>query len=238
MTKLLSMAAFLGGTISLNATPVLIDNFSTDQFVSVGPSGTNPLTNTGGILTGTNSIGGARTISITRTAGSGFDYVQTTGGIARVLSGDDEVTASFTWDGDIDPALNATGLGGIDLTGGGSNIYFYLASRSDAVGPISVTIYSDAGNASRAMINSPGTGFGSAAFASNLILFSAFSNFLGSGATFTNVGAIVVTVDGTGLAGLDTQIDLIEATSVPEPGTLAFVAIGLGLTAFSLSKRH
>jgi uncharacterized repeat protein (TIGR01451 family) len=121
---------------------------------------------------------------------------------------------TLQWDGaDGSAAIAPTGLGGVDLTAGGSQDALRLAVFFDDL-PADVTlrVHSDAGNVSSFSITLPGLIFSNADFA---IPFSAFSASAGAGANFASVGAVEMTA-GSGVTAPDVVIDRFDA--VPRIG--------------------
>jgi hypothetical protein len=128
----------------------------------------------------------------------------------------------LVWDGpDGDPnTIDATGLGGVDLTGGGSNDKIRLSELlADLTGTISLTVFDAAdatGNTwSRAIFALPGGIFVPTDID---IPFSDFSLVGSNGAaSFTNVGAFSMEIKNLTTGSLDVQMGAISA--VPEPAT-------------------
>jgi len=231
----LALAALM--TLPLAAAPVLVDNFDDAQLVSVGPAGVNPLANSGGVLTGANSIGGARTVTVTRTAGNSFDFVLVSNGIFEFnLAAADAGSALIIWDGDTNPILNENGFGPVDMTDSGTNTHFVAMVRSDLVAPITFTIYSGTGNSSSFTINTPAAGF-VVPFAQYYIPFAAFVNTGGTGGDFSGVTALTALLDGTNQPGTDFQLDLIGGDRVPEPGTFGLAGLLLGGLVYIARRR-
>lgn len=155
------------------------------------------------------------------------------------------------WDGaaNTTESIDFTGLGGIDLTNGGTLGAFELGILfSDGGFNFEVTAYTDA-------TNFTSISFVSTAHpvpATTFIPFAAFMNpFLcgsvnpapgvlsitcGTGtADLTNLGALVVDLDRTGgTTSIDLTLDQVRA--VPEPGALAL--IGAGLLAVGIVGRR
>ncbi len=239
---------------SLSAAPIVIDAFGTDQNqIQVGPGqpGNNPWTAGSGVAA-PDAIGGSRNISITRVSGNGSDTADvglTPGVFTLSTAAANNSVGRIIWDGDTNSSVNPTGLGGRDLTDGGTNTFLRLQARSDITGTIYITIFTSATAYSTVAITLPALGFGATPFTEYIIPFSSFtqgapanvtSSTIGfnlgaasGSANFTNVGAITLFVDGTGAgsAGLDTQIRLLQADGpppVPEPVTLLLSGVGLG----------
>lgn len=227
--------------VAAAAAPITIDNLTISQgLTSVGPGipPSNPASNDAGVTGSTlNMIGGARNIQISRLGGDGQDSVRVSSNMFQLASfPDDVVTGQIIWDGGTDSAVNATGLGGIDLTDSGSNKLFRVMVRSDLAAPVTITVYTSATAFSTATFNLPALGFGAQPFTQVLVPFASFLQGGASAANFNSVGAITFFVDGSSVAGLDAQLQLIEAAAdVPEPAT--YSAVGLALMAGSLLWR-
>lgn len=111
-----------------------------------------------------------------------------------------------TWDGtDGDAtALNPSGLGGKDLTVGGTMSGMRLDIGADhSNGSLTIRVYSGAGNYSEAVVVIPETGGSPTQFV--YVPFSSFVTKGGSGANFTQVGAIQMDIDG--IVAVDGQIE-------------------------------
>ncbi len=156
------------------------------------------------------AVGGERDLVVVRTAGDGrvsftandlsLGYLELAARLAAVGQG------TATWDGDDnDPnTLDPSGLGGIDLTEGGTNSAFRMAVGSDHPSVmLTLTIYTDAGNSSSTTFEVNDTGSATPDTANPaLIEFDDLTVLDGAGADLTNVGAIVVEIDGV----LDAQV--------------------------------
>jgi uncharacterized repeat protein (TIGR01451 family) len=122
----------------------------------------------------------------------------------------------LSWDGNDNDAtaLAATGLGGIDLTNGGQDLGVGLTIGADqANGAVTLRVYSSAVNFSTASAPIPVT-LGGTASDAVLLRFMNFATGGGTGADFTNVGAIEVLIEGT--AAVDGQLDLVGALGPTE----------------------
>ncbi len=221
----------LAGGVVLSAAPILIDNFNTSQFLQVGPGGSNPLPGFNSVATGVNSIGGFRSVELTRTVGSGIASVDANFSDPSILSysnGASVVSSLLVWwDGDAGATLDFTNYS-VDLTGGGTNTGIALATRSDLVVSVTLQLFTDASNYSTANFNTPGLGT-LVPFTGVFLPFASFTP-TGSGANFTNITAVLLSM--TGPASFDLQLDFIEANNpIPEPMTALLMGgalLGLG----------
>ena len=121
--------------------------------------------------------------------------------------------AEITWDGNDGTAevLNPTGLGGVNLTLGGDNA-FAIRATSDLGADLVLTVYTDQTNFSSAILSVPADN--TFMFQDYTIPFASFLGIGGSGADFTNVGAISLTVVGS-TPNVDVSLDFIK--TIPEP---------------------
>jgi hypothetical protein len=204
-----------------------IDDFSTVDTAFIGPG---PFATTAQGGAPATAIGGFRETTLTRISGVGSLEFTDDGslgnfGFAPNVNG----TTSLIYDGAADLVLNTAGLGQ-DLTVDGS--FLRVVLRSDVVGLLSITVFSGA-NGSSITIPTPGLGLG-AGFTTVDIPFASFGIVSGTGADFTNVGAIMLTAASNHI-GHDLQIDLIE--TVPEPTTALLLGLGLVAIAGMVRRR-
>lgn len=186
--------AAIGGGV-----PLTIDSFATNQSaltLTFPPAGTDASSS----VSGAGILGGERDLQLALSAG----VIAGNTASAAVSSGffsysqDATISASarLTWDGtDGSPTINPTGLGGVDLTAGGSQDALDLSTVFDDL-PItaSVTVFTDTTHVSIATVGLPGLVFSNSHF---VVPFSSFAPLFGEGADLTNVGAIHVTVGST-----------------------------------------
>ena len=137
---------------------------------------------------------------------------------------------TWVWDGvDGSSTINPTGLGNADVAATSSGLEFDL-SMDENGGTWSFRFYTDADNFSTYDLPIPG---GTSISGTHYSL--PFSDFLptGSGADFSQIGAIVITSEGG--AGMDTELDNLRFTPVPEPLRAACVT-GLALVAWRAAR--
>ena len=156
-------------------------------------------------------VGGERSIEATVDSGAFLLVDVTSGTLSHAQSPGTLATTNVQWDGtDMSPMLDPVGLGGVDLTDGGiHNAVAITLEFADLNAVLTFNVYTDGSNASTFTLALPGG-------ANNQLLvlpFSDFTTLLGSGATFTNVGAIEMFIDGSATAGLDVQVNLLETIS-------------------------
>ncbi|EMI45206.1 beta strand repeat-containing protein [Rhodopirellula sp. SWK7] len=233
-------------------TAVTIDNFLTaqpSQPITETVVGSTTTSSPGAMSTSGGILGDERDVELfidNATSGSAsFEVV--TGSNQLVLSngGDVEGTMLVQYDGvDSDGGglvLDHTGLGSVDLTDGDSESGLQIAIRSDTVitSGLIVTVYTDASNSSSATIDLPDN----FAAGTPLELFIAFDDFVtatGTGADFTNVGAVEAFVDGVnsnggaGAPGLDFFLSILDSRRSNENviNSAAMVPLTLGGDVF------
>lgn len=222
-------------TVVTAQADLIIDSFDTGQFVSVTgtPSGFKSATDT---IAAAEALGGERDIYLERTSansGSVSADVDTSLPGALTYSSGSSTTgnAIIVWDGSDSDAtsLDATGLGGVDLTLGGTLNALAIRTTSDLGASLVLTIYKDAANYSAFTQAVPADG--TFTLQDFVIPFASFGVVGGTGADFTNVGAISLKVVGT-TANVDLAVDFIKAVPEPTSGLLvglATLAAGLVL---------
>jgi hypothetical protein len=243
MTKTLLAAAALAvaSFSSAQAAPILIDDFITPQAVTA----------TAGFPTASSSvaageaIGGERDISVEMLAGFTSLSLSVSPFAGELLvhdSGASVLGSSLVvWDGpDSDPTtLDPAGLGGIDLTSGGTLDAFRLSYLlADLAGEVTMTVY-DAGDAtgdtwSQVTMLLPGGIFAPVDVDAD---YASFSTIGPNGAAdFTNVGAISMQIANTSTGSLDVLLTRVEC--VPEPSAGLLSLLGLGGVFLPLRRRH
>jgi len=222
-----------------NSQATIIDSFSTPQSLTINTVGTvsSSVSSSGGDI-----LGVERDMTLEMLSGSGMAVQADLGGFSILNHAQNASTTgktTITWDGvDGTPAIDYTGLGGIDLTESGANNGMIISVIFDDLpSEIIVSAYSDAGNWSKYIASLPGMIFSSPA-----IITMPFANFVsqsGSGADFTNIGAISLVVNGALYGGTDMMLDNVETTNpVPEPSTFALLALGIAGVLFSAKRKN
>jgi len=210
----LLLIALLGLPTASRAQPILIDDFSTNQAaqtLTFPPAGTSSSSS----VSGAGILGGERDVEVDLTAGVIAGNTMSATVSSGFFSYSQDATISgmgkIQWDGtDGSPTINPTGLGGIDLTAGGTQDAFLLSVFFDDL-PVNIVIevFTDAGNASSLTLATPGLLFSATGF---VLPYSAFTTTLGTGADFANVGAITLTL-GSSVTAPDVVLDFLQTTS-------------------------
>ncbi len=215
-----TLAADGSSLIVVDSTDVMgvagttVDTFDTTAHSATAIS-TGPTTNSSfaGTAVG-ETLGDERDLFASVTSGAGMVEIAADAFNQDLLEFMASATANgerrITWDGiDSDGAtLDPTGLGGVDLTDAGASTAFQFVIGADqASGVVRVRSYTDAGNWSEASASIPNTG--GAASQTITMLYSSFAASAGVGATFSNIGAIELLIEGVN--AVDGQLDLFGA---------------------------
>ncbi len=231
-----------------SAQATLIDTFDTafnppQTFIVAGPSVQTATV----VNDATGIIGGQREMMLTVGSTNGMAVIiPGSGGLMQIQAGMSvQSTLGLTYDGSGEGSpidtFDATGLGGIALTGGG------FLFRAMATNPITATfrVFTDATNFSEGTLTTTATGI----FESFGLSFTDFTIGGGTGADFNNVGAIQIDLEVTGdaLLGYDGfESGIVPPDGgmpvVPEPGGWALLSLGamgaMGLSWFRRRKAH
>jgi len=228
------------GAVEARAASLSVDTFdvpAVPDFQFVESTGSGSDFEEAGAFAGSDVLGGFRDLNIS-ILNSAPPFASASGTVfdGRLdWSNDNNVVSELTvaWDGnDGSAAVNATGLGGIDLTQGGLLDRFglqLLAADSPGL-TVAFTVYT-----AENLFSTLTRTFDSAINAPQQEFFE-FANFTGN-ADFTNVGAVTLSL--TGPAAMDASIALLDVTeppsSVPEPSAIFGLAVLGG--AIALRRR-
>ena len=179
------------------AQPIVIDDFSTNSsllFLTATGTATALADGAGILQTERNlrisgsSFGGGASIDVEVTSGA-MAFTRT----ASLSSG----TIELWWDGDNNTTtFNATGLGGVNLTAGGQDRFVITVNSStDTSSLMGLQVWTDGTNRSEHTFTLPGAG------GTVTLPYANFVNTGGTGADFSNVGAIFLRTadDGAGV---------------------------------------
>jgi len=214
------------------AQGAMIDAFDSGSLAFV-PAGSTGESQVAGLM-----LGGERDESITNSSASGGVLAGASGGAYSYGAISATGSVLLVWDGgDADPALDATGLGGLDLTEGGSQSAFSIGIESnDFVAPLVLTVYSSVSDFSQITIMTPG-GIPSGP-AQTLVIPFADLIPSGSGADFGSVGAISLMIDGASEPQLDITLGSFSTSAVAVPEASTFAQLALGLVALARHSRR
>jgi len=222
LKKLFSVLALT--TLSVGSAQALtIDTFSTNQVVYDGIGGGATSSTVSDAL---NILGTERTISVEQlgpgATPSSVSINVGTSGLLTLGNTDAFSVSKIVYNG-----IGGSGLGGVDVTEGGTLDTFSLfVVLGDFPTDIALTV-SDGTNTASLMQTTP-------FLAINVPLLFEYSSFAGDPVDFTMIEYIIIDLITTHpMADLQLAIiDFVGTTSVPEPGVLAvlgFGLIGLGL---------
>ena len=223
--------AAVGFALSPVSSAVIIDNFDVGSG-SISSTGVTPSAPVASLnIPGTSgAIGGSRTTIIPKATGAGVtSSVNTASSTRRYRHTNPQGTSGTSlliWDAN---GLLG-GLNGVDLTDGGNDNAVEVNVVQISVGSVTVefTVTSPTGSSSLAADN---VTLGQQAF-----LFRDFGDTSGSGADFTNVDSIELTLIAA--QGAEVQLSLVQTgqgqdslvgISAPLPGTAALMGIALAL---------
>lgn len=230
------------GAAPAQAASITLDSFDEAHQVILFPSFAPPFLNDPTeIVSGSSILGGEREVILERT--SGTNSIDSSGGLVNddlIFNSPSGTSGQVTliYDG-ADGDLNNIDFGGLqstDLTGGGTNDgWFFTTTQVVSLnGGVDLTVYTDQNNFSTGRIDI----FSGAPSAFSL-LFDDFTVGGGTGADFSNVGAIVLELGGE--AAFDVAIDQFDfapSSAIPEGEMTVGTVIALGLLGgFKLRQR-
>jgi hypothetical protein len=280
--KLTAGAAALA--MSFGAQAGTVDLFTTEQllakdYTNGSFTAADSIYSQAGGAADTTILGGYRDLVVSNLTGGvnnvAGSSINVTGG-QLYFSTDTSATgqAQIQWDGNDAGSvfdIATSGLGGLDLTMGGSLSAFELTTIfSDQGWTFEITMYSSATNWTTVSLDATSVGTGQPGSQTSphisYIPFSAFTTDAlcgtygaapgvnkitcgGTGADATSIGALVATLNvgdpfapnGTGSApqgrtiAVDLQLDSVR--TVPEPGVLALMGMGLMAAGFASRRR-
>ncbi|MBN1852554.1 MAG: DUF11 domain-containing protein [Pirellulales bacterium] len=187
-----------------------IDDFTSSQSLNASSGGP---TSNNSALDDASVLGGERDMYVEVTGGSGtanFDSNFVGSGVLNIQTSiGASVLAHVTWDGDDDDAttLDATGLGSLDITDSSGNTMtsFELEYKIDHNEQLTLFAYSSAANWSQRVFNISDT----AGITETIeVDFADFVTGSGTGADFTNIGALRLQL-GSGTLAVDAEIALV-----------------------------
>lgn len=236
-------AITLGLLVNASAQALLIDNFATQPQAIIRGRGQSAAA-TGSVSDGlavAQVVGGSRDIWVSGQGGAGSPVPGTTGirgvavesdGGSFAISNDVGVnsTTYITWDGpsgvgqDSGPnpvsEVNATGLGGVDLSQGGLNRSILIElHKIDLNARIQLTLWDMLGN-SFSVVHTYATPTLSDSFALSLF----------NGVDITKVGAIQIMIADTQTAW-DVELGAVRAGTIAEPSIGSLLGVGLSAVA-------
>lgn len=214
---------------------VSVDDFSVTNQLATANSITPIATDS---LAATEALGGERDLLVSYVSGAfDADLRASNATSSLVISSDLGTTANYAvvWDGPDGDATNvaATGLGGIDLTAAGVADRLQLMIGADHVGvTLTINVYTDAANSSQFVTSVPVTA-GGLATSELLVLFTNITGVAGTGADFTNVGAIEILVDG--VPALQSELSLFGSVgpTIKQTNFANFEPLTLGNLVFN-----
>jgi len=212
-------AMLLPTTVAFAGPGVTVDTFDDTQNVTRTGVGTEY-----GVVTGAGILGGERDLAVTVTTGGGALTSDANVSLASHFSHSQGSgvfgTTTITYDGTDGDAttLNPTGLQtggvGVDLTSGGAyDALFVLLRSDDWQASLKVTVYTDAIHCSSRSLTLPG-GIPSSGVPKAIVFrYGDFTTdaTCASPASFSNVGAVVLLIDGTANEATDITFSSFEA---------------------------
>ncbi len=225
MMRSRTLRAILAGLLLAGAPAAafaeVIDSFTTNQAAVNDPPGTETV-----VTGGADILGTRRALDADTLAGAGPTSTSVAGGVlafsVAATTPDSRGEAILTWDGDTTAGnLNHTGLGSVNLTDSSHTSFRFTVTAAPIGTELVLEVYTDATNGSRGAIRLPAV-----AASTNFYLAYAtdFVPFLGTGADFSDVGAIRLYVRGTETASF--TLDLIDTVGASLAATKVDLTTG------------
>lgn len=187
---------------------IIVDDFSTSQLptFAIGAGGTAASATAGAAI-----LGGERDLEVGVVTGAVVSAATSTGQFTFSVGASTTGEALLAYDGPdglpASSAVDATGLGGVDVTSGGNtDALVVTVGQNDLPGTLALNVMTDAANASTFSTALPPV----ATATDFLVPFSSFTPSLGAGADFTNVGALTVGIAGS---QIDVAVNSIRTAS-------------------------
>ncbi|MGA9348811.1 MAG: GEVED domain-containing protein [Anaerolineae bacterium] len=202
--------------LALAQTGFVVDEFSAISQALTVTSSSPTASNAGGDSEGT-ILGGERDAVLNfASGGAAIELHINDYGVDQLIYAASPLakgTAEIAWDGNDNDAtgLDYTGLNGADLTDGGTKDGFHIrVVEADKDFDLELTVYTNSSDYSEYTvaetdnINEPGKSY--------FVRFGDFTD-VGNGASWNNVGAVVLFIDGDKETGLDLVIEFTETNS-------------------------
>lgn len=248
---LMATAVSMVGGVA-GAAQIIVDEFSANQFLTATGPVTPPIT-AQGTVSDAGILGGAREAFLQVLSGLDAQKAQAVafdlgGGVNSLFYAQDSTIKSqltLTYDGGA-AGFDPTGLGGFDLTGGGTEFGFEIGVNfMDSPYSMEIIVYDASdptGNTwSSDTISPTGPIFSATAFTIPYGHFGDGSqpNDVGPNGpvNFGNVGAVVVKIGSAG-QGADLEVDYIKTSVVPEPASIITALVGAALCGFGYLRRR
>ncbi len=172
-------------------SPITVDDWSTPQ-AELTRTTPGVVSNT---ITGTGILGVERDLRLALNAGGPVSLAVSGGSLRYTAALTADALALVTWDGQDGDALHLTpdGLGGLDLTSGGTQDAFLLQATVDATATLLLRAYTTADRASVYTL----TMTAASGPQTRILRFADFTPITGTGATFAQVGALTLQLTAT-----------------------------------------
>lgn len=218
VTMVILVLLLMQGARATEANPgTTIDSFATSQSLSAVEDGTAATTGTDqGVVDGTGILGGERDVVVTITDGTGFlDVDIGSGQLQHSQTSPVKGTTLVTYDGNDNDAsnLDPNGLGTVDLSA--DQAFLIELTNNDQAADLTIAVYSnDASHCSSLTKTTPGGLTASDPPVAMIFRFSDFTAACSSSASFADVGAITLLIDGTLNSATDLTMSRFETVTL------------------------